>query len=57
MENIFLLVHISNILFNTAFIQIDLLMGITGISAGGFALIAEHNLHTTIEVGQFSQAR
>ena len=57
MESFFRLIHISDIFLDATFVQVDLLMGITCIIAGGFAFIAEHDLHTTVQVGQFSQTR
>ena len=54
-KGVLLLIHVRDIFLDAAFVEVDLLMGITGITERGFALIAKHNLHATIQVGQFSQ--
>ena len=53
-KGILRLIHVGDVFLDSAFVEIDLLMGITGIAQSGFALIAEHDLHPTIQVGQLS---
>ena len=56
MERILLRIHVGDVLLDAAFVVIDLLVGLAVGAAGSGALVTEHDLDATVEVGELPQA-